>query len=127
MLANLDNYFTADELSAYIDEFIAEGRLSDDGLYVFPLAKSTEILYLNQTLFDAFAGDTGASKDQLSTFEGIAQLAKQYYEWTDAKTPDTPNDGKQFFSSDACVITSYSIHYTKLYESRVRRPISMPG
>lgn len=101
MLANLDNYFTADELSAYIDEFIAEGRLSDDGLYVFPLAKSTEILYLNQTLFDAFAGDTGASKDQLSTFEGIAQLAKQYYEWTDAKTPDTPNDGKQFFSSDA--------------------------
>ena len=101
MLANLDNYFTADELSAYVDEFITEGRLSDGGLYVFPLAKSTEILYLNQTLFDAFAAETGASVDQLSTFEGIAQLAKQYYEWTDAKTPDTPNDGKQFYSSDA--------------------------
>lgn len=101
MLANLDHYFTADELSAYIDEFIAEGRLSDGGLYVFPLAKSTEILYLNQTLFDAFAAETGASADQLSTFEGIAQLAKQYYEWTDAKTPDTPNDGKHFYSSDA--------------------------
>lgn len=101
MLANLDHYFTADELSAYIDEFIVEGRLSDGGLYVFPLAKSTEILYLNQTLFDAFAAETGASADQLSTFEGIAQLAKQYYEWTDAKTPDTPNDGKYFYSSDA--------------------------
>lgn len=101
MLANLDSYFTADELSAYIDEFIAEGRLSDGGLYVFPLAKSTEILYLNQTLFDAFAAETGASAEQLSTFEGIAQLAKQYYEWTDAKTPDTSNDGKHFYSSDA--------------------------
>lgn len=101
MLANLDHYFTSDELSAYIDEFIVEGRLSDGGLYVFPLAKSTEILYLNQTLFDAFAAETGASTDQLSTFEGIAQLAKQYYEWTDAKTPDTPNDGKHFYSSDA--------------------------
>ena len=101
MLANLDSYFTADEISAYVDEFIAEGRLSDGGLYVFPLAKSTEILYLNQTLFDAFAAETGASADQLSTFEGIARLAKQYYEWTDAKTPDIPNDGRQFYSSDS--------------------------
>lgn len=101
MLVNLDSYFTADELSAYVDEFIAEGRLSDGGLYVFPIAKSTEILYLNQTLFDAFAAETGARADQLATFEGIASLAKQYYEWTDAQTPDIEHDGKQFYSSDA--------------------------
>ncbi len=101
MLADLDSCFTADELSAYVDAFVEEGRLADGGLYVFPLAKSTEILYLNQTLFDAFAAETGASADQLATFEGLAELSRQYYQWTDAKTPDVPNDGKQFYSSDA--------------------------
>lgn len=101
MLANLDKYFTKDELSAYVDEFIAEGQLSDGGLYVFPLAKSTEILYLNQTLFDEFATETGADISKLSTFEGIAQLSQEYYKWTDAKTPDVPSDGKDFYAADS--------------------------
>lgn len=92
MIADLDNYFTADELSAYIDPFIAEGRLSDGGLYVFPIAKSTEILYVNQTLFDEFAAETGASADMLATFEGIAELSQMYYDWS---------GGKHFFISDA--------------------------
>ena len=75
LLADLDQYFTAEELSAYVDEFVAEGRLDDGGLYVFPVAKSTEVLYVNQTLFDRFAAATGASAELLSTFEGIAQLS----------------------------------------------------
>jgi len=101
MLTNLDGYFTPDDLSGYVDAFVEEGRLLDGGLYVFPLAKSTEILYLNQTLFDRFAAETGASEELLSTFEGIAQLARMYYDWTDARTPDVPNDGKQFYASDS--------------------------
>lgn len=101
LLCNLDTYFTAAELSAYVDEFVAEGRLADGGLYVFPLAKSTEVLYLNQTLFDRFAAAVGAQREQLSTFEGIAGLARQYYAWTDAQTPDTPNDGKTFYTADS--------------------------
>ena len=101
MLANLDNYFTTEELAEYVDAFIEEGRLLDGGLYVFPLAKSTEILYLNQTLFDAFAAETGAKAEQLSTFEGIAELSRLYYEWTDEQTSDIPNDGKQFFAADS--------------------------
>lgn len=101
MLAKLDDYVSADELSAYVDAFVEEGRLSDGGLYVFPLAKSTEILYLNQTLFDRFAAETGATADQLATFEGLAALSKQYYDWTDAKTPEIPGDGKQFYSADS--------------------------
>ena len=100
-LANLNNYFTEEELSSYVDAFIEEGRLSDGGLYVFPIAKSTEILYLNQTLFDEFAAATGADAALLSTFEGIAKLSRQYYEWTDGQTPDVSGDGKDFFASDA--------------------------
>ena len=92
MLANLDDYFSEEELSAYVDAFVAEGRLSDGGLYVFPIAKSTEVLYLNQTLFDRFAAETGASADMLSTFEGLAELSQMYYEWS---------DGKQFYAADS--------------------------
>ena len=92
MLANLDEYFTEDELSGYVDAFVEEGRLADGGLYVFPIAKSTEVLYVNQTLFDRFAAATGASADMLSTFEGIAQLSEMYYEYS---------GGKQFYAADS--------------------------
>lgn len=92
MLANLDNYFTSEELDMYVDAFIEEGRLYDGGLYVFPIAKSTEVLYLNRTLFDKFAAATGAEEKDLSTFEGIAKLSTAYY---------TYSGGKQFFSADS--------------------------
>ncbi len=92
MLVNLDNYFSEDELSAYVEAFLEEGRLSDGGLYVFPIAKSTEILYVNQTLFDRFAAETGADADLLSTFEGMAELSRMYYDWS---------GGKQFYAADS--------------------------
>ncbi|MBR3694128.1 MAG: extracellular solute-binding protein [Erysipelotrichales bacterium] len=91
LLADLDNYFTTEELAQYVDSFVEEGRIADGGLYVFPIAKSTEVLYVNQTLFDRFAAATGASVDKLSTFEGIAELAKLYYQWS----------GKQFYTADS--------------------------
>lgn len=103
MLANLDQYFSKEDLSAYVPAFLAEGRFGDEGLYVFPFAKSVEILYLNQTLFDRFAEATGVTMDCFKTVEGIAQAAKQYNAWTDAQTPDVPNDGKQFFAADSWV------------------------
>ncbi|HKM33330.1 MAG TPA: extracellular solute-binding protein [Lachnospiraceae bacterium] len=101
LLANLNDYFTEEELDAYVDAFVDEGKISDGELYVFPIAKSTEILYLNQTLFDRFASETGANAELFSTFEGIAELSEQYYQWTDAQTPEIENDGKQFYSADS--------------------------
>ncbi len=92
LLTDLDHYFTEDELAAYVKAFVGEGRLSDGGLYVFPIAKSTEVLYVNQTLFDRFAADTGVSADVLATFEGIARLSGLYYEWS---------GGKQFYAADS--------------------------
>lgn len=100
MLADLDDYFTEEELSGYIPAFVEEGRF-EDGLYVFPIAKSTEILYLNQTLFDRFAAATGVGMDSLATFDGLADAAQKYYEWTDAQTPEVPNDGKAFYAADS--------------------------
>lgn len=100
MLADLDGYFTPEELSGYIPSFVEEGRF-EDGLYVFPVAKSTEILYLNQTLFDRFSAATGVTADSLATFEGLADAAQKYYDWTDGETPEVPGDGKAFYAADS--------------------------
>lgn len=49
-LADLSKYFTKKELSKYVDSYIKEGYLNNDkGLYLLPVAKSTEILLLNKT------------------------------------------------------------------------------
>ncbi len=101
-LADLTNYFTQDELDEYVEGYINEGYFEQDGkLYLFPVAKSTEITMINATDWQAFADATGANLEQFSTFEGITALAKQYYEWTDAQTPDVPNDGKALYGRDS--------------------------
>ena len=49
-LTDLMQYFTKDELDAYVDNYIEEGYFTNNGaLYLIPVAKSTEILMLNKT------------------------------------------------------------------------------
>ena len=101
-LANLSDYFTEEELDAYIPSYVDEGRIGPDGtLVIFPIAKSTEITMLNKTDWDAFAEATGAEFSQLATIEGVVQAAKTYYNWTDSLTPDVPDDGKALYGRDA--------------------------
>lgn len=101
LLSDIGNRFTKEELSAYLPRFIEEGMLGGDTLYLFPFAKSTEVLFLNKTIFDKFSKDTGINYDDLKTFEGIAKAAEKYYKWTDEKTPGIPSDGKTFFHADS--------------------------
>lgn len=101
-LADLTQYFTEDELSEYVDAYINEGYFHDDGaLYLMPVAKSTEIMMMNATDWEPFAEETGSTVDELKTLDGIVEVAKRYYEWTDAKTPDVPDDGKAFYGRDS--------------------------
>ncbi len=101
LLAPLDTYFSSTELDLYLPQFIKEGRLPDGKLYVFPTAKSTEVLFVNQTLFDRFSAATGVKIDSLADFEGIADAAQKYFEWTDSQTPGISDDGKTFFTADS--------------------------
>ena len=100
LLVDLDQHFTVEELSAFVPQFLEEGRLGGGELFVFPVAKSTEVLFVNTTIFNRFAADTGAKLADLQTFEGIARTAASYYEWTDGQTP-AANDGKMFFMLDS--------------------------
>ncbi len=102
VLTDLTQYFTQEELDQYVDAYVQEGEFAGDGgLYVFPVAKSTEITMMNKTDWEKFAGETDVALDDLSTMQGIVKLAEQYYDWTDAQTPDIPNDGKAFYGRDS--------------------------
>ncbi len=99
---DLQEYLSEEEKSAYIDSYIKEGDFSGTGeVKIFPTAKSLEVLVLNKTDWDVFAGETGATYDDLADMEGLVETAKKYYEWTDEKTPDVPDDGKALFGRDA--------------------------
>ena len=107
-VADLSQYFTDEELSEYVDGYLEEGRLNaDGGLKIFPTAKSTEVMMLNLTDWQAFADAEGVTVDDLSTWEGLAETAAKYYAYTDALTPDVPNDGRAFFGRDS--IANYMI------------------
>lgn len=102
ILTDLKQYFTDEELDRYVDAYVQEGEFAGDGgLYVFPVAKSTEITMMNKTDWDKFAEEADVSLDDLSTVEGIVKVAEQYYNWTDAQTPDIPDDGKAFYGRDS--------------------------
>lgn len=108
-LIELEKYMSAEELSKYERSFLEEGRFTaESGIVIFPIAKSTEVVYINYTFYKQFIDDynnknLGNKLDEsmLSTFEGILETAEAYFNWTDAKTPDIPGDGKSFFGFDA--------------------------
>lgn len=50
VLVDYRDYFSEEELSAFVPTFIEEGMVNNR-LTVFPVAKSTEVMYINKTLF----------------------------------------------------------------------------
>ena len=82
-LVNLENYFDDEELEKYRPEFLAEGMWEEGGSpRMLPIAKSTELLFLNATEFERFSRETGADPAKLGTWEGLAETAKCYWEWS---------------------------------------------
>ncbi|MGI6070221.1 MAG: extracellular solute-binding protein [Blautia sp.] len=101
-LADIGKYVSEEELDEYVDSYIEEGRIGKNGeLRIFPTAKSTEIFMMNKDAWEAFAAENDVSVEDLSTKEGLAKVAELYYQWTDAKTPDVPGDGKAFYGRDS--------------------------
>ena len=89
ILVDYRDYFSEEELAAFIPAFREEGMIGGRQA-ILPLAKSTEVLFVNRTLFDRWAVQSGASYDDLTTWEGVYALAEQY-------AADT---GKCFFIHD---------------------------
>lgn len=98
LLTDISQYMTEEELAEYVPSFLEEGRLKENELQVLPVAKSTELLYLNKTDWDKFARETGHDVAELSTWEGLAEVAEDYYDWS---------GGKAFFGRDAAANYMY--------------------
>ena len=87
MVVDLNDYLTESEKSEYIEGYLTEGDFDGDGsIKIFPTAKATEVLYLNDTDWQAFSQATGTTYDDLATVEGLTAAAEKYYNWTDAQT-----------------------------------------
>lgn len=92
-IADISGYLTKEEKEKYVQNYIEEGDFSGNGsIKIFPVAKSTELLFLNDTDWQKFAGETGATYDDLATVEGLIETAEKYYDWSDGKafSEETP-------------------------------------
>lgn len=84
-LINWNDLFSQKDLADYIPEFLADGMIGD-GLYVFPVAKSTNLLYICGTQFERFSSATGITYDSLADWDGFFDAAAKYYEYSGGKT-----------------------------------------
>ncbi len=83
-LIDWNEQFSKKELSAYIPEFLSDGE-EDGNLYVFPVTKSTHLLFIQGGQFERFSKDTGVTYDSLSDWDGFFEAAKKYHEWSGGK------------------------------------------
>lgn len=83
-LVDWKEMFSEKELSGYVPEFLSDGE--DDGkLYVFPVTKSTFLLFISGGRFESFSKDTGVTYESLSDWDGFFDVAAEYYKWSGGK------------------------------------------
>ena len=101
MVVDLAPCLTEEEKAQFVEGYLSEGGVGeDDSIKIFPVAKSTELLFLNDTDWQAFADAADVRYEDLATMEGLTAAAEKYYNWTDAQTA-APDDGKALFGRDA--------------------------
>lgn len=90
LLLNWKDYLSPEDLSSYQPIFIQEGTYNNE-LLMLPIAKSTDILFVNRAYFEDFAAATGHTAADLNDFSRIFAMCSDYYRWS---------DGKRFFQMD---------------------------
>lgn len=84
-LLDWSEVFTQKELEEYVPEFLEDGMTSSGKLSVFPVSKSTHLLFIAGTQFDRFSEASGVTYESLSTWEGFFTAAEKYYEYSGGK------------------------------------------
>lgn len=100
VISDMNNFFSEEDKSLLIKDFMVSGVINDEQV-MLPVVKSTEVMYINQTNWDDFASQNGFKNSDLETWEGVLEVSRAYYDYTDAQTPDISNDGKAFFGMDS--------------------------
>lgn len=100
VISDMNEFFSEEDKEFLIEDFMISGLINDEQV-MLPVVKSTEVMYINDTLWQEFATEAGFDDSNLKTFEGLYEVSKAYYEYTDAQTPNIANDGKAFFGMDS--------------------------
>ena len=80
-LLNWNDYFTDGERADFVSDFLADGMI-DERLVIFPVSKSTHVLYISDREFSRFSAATGAAYSDLATWDGFFRTAEKYYEYS---------------------------------------------
>lgn len=83
-LLNWNDYFSPSELDNFVPDFLSDGMV-DDKLVVFPVSKSTYMLFIAGGVFDRFAAAKDVSLSDLATWKGFFSVAEKYYDWSGGK------------------------------------------
>ncbi len=95
-LLDWKQYLTKEELDQYNERYLEEGYVGDR-LYMLPIAKSTDLLLVNKTLYDRFAAANGLNETNLNDFDSLFATCQQYYRWTKGKQMFQFNDFYHYF------------------------------
>lgn len=85
MLVDLNEYFTEEEKQLYVTDFLEDGIFGEGRMLVLPIVKSTELLYLNNTAWQAFAANEGYKESSLATWDDVLRTARAYYLWSQSE------------------------------------------
>ena len=83
-LVDWNDWFTAEDMAAYVPGFVQDGII-DGRQVVFPVSKSTQLIFLNGSQYARFAADTGAQLSTLATWDGFFEMAGAYRQWSQGK------------------------------------------
>ncbi len=112
-LIDFNDYYSKNELNKYVKDFVEMGKVGkgeNERLIMFPVAKSADILMINDTDFKKFISELNKIYDmkqynydeiKLEKYEDLIKFAELYYDYTDKLTPRVPFDGKAMFGMDS--------------------------
>lgn len=83
-LLDWNDYFSQAELNDFIPSFLSDGTI-DNNLSVFPVSKSTYLLFVAGGVFERFAAEKKVSLSDLETWKGFFGVAEKYYDWSGGK------------------------------------------
>ena len=83
-LVDWNDWFTAEDMAAYVPGFVQDGII-DGRQVVFPVSKSTQLIFLNGSQYARFAADTGTQLSTLATWDGFFEMAGAYRQWSQGK------------------------------------------
>lgn len=130
-LLDFGKYFTEKELSEYRREFLSEGYF-DEKLLMLPIAKSSELVFVNKTIFDRFSSGTDITTDCFKSIEDLMAACNTYYDWSDGKTMFQINDFYHYFLANMTALGEEFVKDGKINANseafeKVFKPIAEAG